>query len=108
MDTRILETQQTPTTTGTETIENHGATQIRCRECGRWVRTTSERIRHANYCESKSQPSCPVAAPVASRDAYVRAVAHQGAVSAVCSEDEILDRVRTGRLSENDAMNRDF
>ena len=106
----IMETQTTPNTTKGIEIKDDGndCKRICCVECGRWVRRDIERIRHASYCESKAQPT-PLPAPAAAgRDSYVRAVARQGAVSAVCSEEEILDRVRTGRLSMSDAMNRDF
>ena len=34
--------------------------------------------------------------------------AKQGAISAVASDDEIVNLVRRGRVTESDAMNRDF
>jgi len=81
-----------------------------CSCCGRWEVKGEERpkhqLRHATYCDVFDAP-VPVAAPAVS-DAKIAAAAKQGAISAVASDDEIVNLVRRGRVTESDAMNRDF
>jgi hypothetical protein len=82
---------------------------VRCAECDRFVSASEAEagraIRHANYCESGN-----VEAPRAPARFVPRAVvqaAKAGAVAQVASDDEIVKLVRTGYLTNDDAMNRD-
>jgi len=83
-----------------------------CSCCGRWEVKGEERpkhqLRHATYCDVFDAPAAPVAAKAVS-PAAITAAAKQGAIAAVTSgEDEIVDLVRRGYVTESDAMNRDF
>jgi hypothetical protein len=93
-------------------------TQLRCKECDRWVNNNLQFIRHSKSCESKAQPTPPASIvkdttahmqgkqPLS--DKAVRWMAKNGAASAVGDEKRIRDMVSRGMLSESDAMNRDF
>jgi len=86
-----------------------------CSDCGRYINqhglANAERIRHARSCGSSAQPYEQVAVtatvgPGLSR--FERQIARQGAISAIRTDDEIVNLVRSGQLSVDDAMNRDF
>jgi hypothetical protein len=85
----------------------------RCAECERFTnRPGIVAIKHANYCDSKAQPAAaPVAATGPSLKIKVtagREAIRNGGVSAVLSDDEIVEAVRSKFMSVDDAMNRDF
>ncbi len=94
-------------TTTTDKFGNH-----RCAECSRFVSPSEyeagKAIRHANYCDSKAQPARAAVPGRTTDPRLVSRAAHQGAISAVLSDDEIVKAVRCGDISVNDAMNRDF
>lgn len=101
---------------GIENLETAHGTVYRCEECGSTV-TPSEHaagklIRHTRRCDSQAQPYSPAAATASVADRLdqpaVRAAIRQGAISAVLTDDEIVDGYRAGRISASDAMNRDF
>jgi len=99
------------TTTGIE-IDRFG--NHRCCECQRFVSASEQErgraIKHANHCDSKAQPATVTAPVVAtpSRDAVLREHGRQGTISAVASDDEIVDAYRRGAISASAAMNRDY
>ena len=92
---------------GIEIRDNKGSQQVVCVECGRWVRTVNERIRHANYCESKAQPQAEAPVAAAPRDRFV-AAAREGQAALCGDHDELVKAVRGHFVSVNDAMNQDF
>ena len=106
----------------TQEILAGGNLLIRCSCSGRWVGDDSDRIviKHTRSCDFKNtrveRPSAVVVAvPVAtveptskpSNEAIIRA-AKGGYASKVGSADDLVDLVRSGRLSMSDAMNQDM
>lgn len=99
--------------------------RIVCSDCGSWVRVNgvATKITHSRRCDLNEQPSfaevapATVAAVAAEREArttrgatrtQVRAAAERGMVGGVTSsEDEVVDLVKRGWISETEAMNRD-
>lgn len=89
--------------------------KVRCCSCKRWERQDKGgRIRHASYCETPDlQWTAPVAAPaaetaLAEKVSRNRRAIREGAISAVLSDDEIVEAVKLGLVSNSDALNRDF
>jgi len=73
-----------------------------CIQTGRGKTVEAARIKHLATC-SRVAPALRVAVTDAQR-----AASAQGAASSVLREDEIVDAVKAGELSVDDAMNRDF
>ena len=82
-----------------------------CSCCRRWEiqgeTRAKHQLKHATHCEVFDAPVATVASKPAS-PAAITVASKQGAVSAVATDDEIVNLVRRGRVTESDAMNRDF
>lgn len=94
------------TTTIETTTDDLRGTVHKCTECGRWEKQDKGgTIRHASYCESKAQVE---AAPLADSNGLrefgrnVRTYSQTKGRNA-----DVLEAVRRGHLSVNDAMNTD-
>lgn len=78
--------------------------RLTCEDCGATVSARLARQggtpRHAEDCASLPANR--------NRDAILQAHGANGSISAVASEDEIVDAVRRGALGFSEAMNRDF
>jgi hypothetical protein len=91
---------------GITTRETECGTQFVCADCGRWCRDGGK-IVHSSRCDTKgAQPFAAESKPVVSRTAH-RAI-REGAISAIMSDDEIVDAVASKHVSMADAMNRDY
>jgi hypothetical protein len=86
-----------------------------CLECGAWERSDKAggQLRHSKRCDSKPQPACAVAAveqrAAEARYADLRTFARQVRKTGMTNgrDQDVLDAVRAGLLSESDAMNTD-
>jgi len=89
-------------------VELGGREVSKCDCCCRWEEKGEQRpkwkLKHATYCDIFETPAA--VAPKAVSDAAIAAAAKQGAISAVASDDEIVNLVRRGRVTESDAMTR--
>ena len=96
---------------------------IRCTCCkAGWVGDDSDRIviKHTRSCDHKNSVTRPTTAQVAqtveraeravkaATDAQIIAAARNGNAAAVATTDDLVDLVRSGRLSMSDAMNQDM
>ncbi len=95
-----------------EVYTHNGAAYVRCTlcGCGDYARRHNPKAGHKSWCdlrgvETFSDKPAPKATVSAST---IQRAAREGAISAVATDDEIVDMVRTGHLSMSDAMNRDF
>lgn len=92
-----------------------GVARHQCQECGGWERSDKAggQIRHSKRCDSKPQPVCAVTASAAraeeSRYADLRTFARRVRKTGLTKgrDQDVLDAVRLGLLSESDAMNTD-
>ena len=84
--------------------------QTACRDCGCWA-WDGDGIRHSSLCDIAPRatvtPGTKVREASSSR-AQIRRLAKEGSVRSVLSDDELVDAVRCGLVSESDAMNQDF
>lgn len=90
-------------------------TQIRCQACGGFVfADTGGVVVHRRSCDHRSDRTVHrVGTPVLHRESTspqaLTAASRRGEITSVTeSEDEVLDAVRRGYVSQGDAMNRDF
>ncbi len=75
-----------------------------CSDCGRWVDADSDdEIRHDKLCDWVDQ-----AKSRSSRTQDLRRAAKEGNLRSIATDDEIVEAVRCGLISESDAMNQDF
>ncbi len=84
--------------------------QTACRDCGCWA-WDGDGIRHNSWCDIAPRatviPGSNVREARPSRS-QIHRLAKEGSVRAVLSDDELVDAVRMGLISESDAMNQDF
>lgn len=86
-----------------------GVARHQCNECGKWERADQGTIRHSKSCESKAQAvAVPVAMPRSVSRAQVYAARQGGVSQSGLSEDQIVEAVKYGFISGDDAMNRDY
>ena len=81
-----------------------------CPDCGRAAHE-GDTIRHSNYCEiaPKGTTRCAkVGAPVVEAPAAIVTHARRGDLRLHYDDSEIVQAVREGRISVDDAMNQDF
>jgi|ERR1044071_974867 hypothetical protein len=103
------------TTTYPYEATSPGVARHQCQECGAWERSDNNggRLRHSKRCDSQPQPTCAVAADAKraeeSRYADLRTFARQVRKTGMTKgrDQDVLDAVRAGLLSESDAMNTD-
>lgn len=101
------------TTTTKLTRDDRGWT---CPDCGCWCKATDFALRHSRRCDLRGEQP-PVDAVSDAREAEspavhtvseIKAAAVEGAISAVATDDEIVQLVSAGIVTVSDAMNRDF
>lgn len=78
-----------------------GVARHQCTECGGWERSDKGAIRHSKGCDSKAQ----VSEPAVRLAAFARDVRRTALTKG--RDNDVLDAVRRGYLSESDAMNTD-
>lgn len=90
-----------------------GVARNQCTECGSWERSDKGSIRHGKRCETRAQApiaaqvAAPVVQPATETDlrAFAANVRRYGLTKG--RDQDVFDAVRTGYLSETDAMNSD-
>jgi hypothetical protein len=97
-----METNGIKTTFPYEAI-SPGVARHQCEECGRWERSDKGPIAHSRSCQSRRQ----VVAAVAPQTDTRNTVADEIRRTSLRKDADVLELVRSKRLSVDDAMNTD-